>query len=110
MLLNGTLVSGYWAAGLSMTRDKDVRFHVWKHRDILFSLLWHHETKADFGLVNPISFLKSPMILIAVVGLGFVIGMPYLLDSSKCGTFLKVLDRAHSSLSLIVHCTDIDTL
>ena len=30
---------------------------------------------------NPISFLQSPMILIAVVGLGFVIGMPYLLDS-----------------------------
>ena len=30
---------------------------------------------------NPISFLQSPMILIAVVGLGFVIAMPYLLDS-----------------------------
>ena len=30
---------------------------------------------------NPISFFKSPMILIAVVGLAFVIGMPYLLDN-----------------------------
>ena len=33
--------------------------------------------------VSPLSLLKNPMILIAVVGLGFVFGMPYLMDSSK---------------------------
>lgn len=34
-------------------------------------------------IVSPLSLLKNPMILIAVVGLGFVVGMPYLMDSSK---------------------------
>ncbi len=41
--------------------------------------------RADFRraiIVSPLSLLKSPMILMAVVGLAFVIGMPYLLDSS----------------------------
>ena len=38
-----------------------------------------------FGAVNPLDLLKNPMILIAVVGLAFVFGMPYLLDNS---TFL----------------------
>ena len=28
------------------------------------------------------SLLKNPMILIAIVGLGFVFGMPYLLENS----------------------------
>lgn len=32
--------------------------------------------------VSPLDLLKNPMILIAVVGLGFVVGMPYLMDSS----------------------------
>lgn len=32
--------------------------------------------------VSPLSLLKNPMILMAVVGFGFVVGMPYLLDSS----------------------------
>lgn len=33
-------------------------------------------------IVSPLSLLKNPMILIGVVGLAFVIGMPYLLDNS----------------------------
>jgi hypothetical protein len=33
-------------------------------------------------IVNPMSLLKNPMILIAVVGVGMMVGMPYLLDSS----------------------------
>lgn len=32
--------------------------------------------------VSPLDLLKNPMILIAVVGLAFVIGMPYLMDNS----------------------------
>lgn len=36
------------------------------------------------GIVSPLALLKNPMILIAVVGFGFVFGMPYLLDSSTC--------------------------
>ena len=32
--------------------------------------------------VSPLSLLKNPMILIAVLGLAFVVGMPYLLDNS----------------------------
>ncbi len=32
--------------------------------------------------VSPMSLLKNPMILIAIVGLGFVFGMPYLMDNS----------------------------
>ena len=32
--------------------------------------------------VSPLDLLKNPMILIAVVGLGVVVGMPYLMDSS----------------------------
>ena len=34
------------------------------------------------GIVSPLSLLKSPMILLAVVGLGLVVGMPYLIDNS----------------------------
>lgn len=33
--------------------------------------------------VSPLSLLKNPMILITVVGLAFVFGMPYMMDSSK---------------------------
>lgn len=32
--------------------------------------------------VSPMDLLKNPMILIAIVGLAFVFGMPYLLDNS----------------------------
>lgn len=39
-------------------------------------------------IVSPLDLLKNPMILIAVVGLGFVVGMPYLMDSSMFGLFL----------------------
>ena len=35
-----------------------------------------------WDVVSPLDLLKNPMILIAVVGLGFVFGMPYLMDSS----------------------------
>ena len=36
----------------------------------------------EIHTVSPLDLLKNPMILIAVVGLGFVFGMPYLMDSS----------------------------
>ena len=36
----------------------------------------------DRATVSPTDLLKNPMILIAIVGLGFVFGMPYLLDNS----------------------------
>ena len=32
--------------------------------------------------VSPLSLLKNPMILIGILGLGMVVGMPYLLDNS----------------------------
>lgn len=38
-------------------------------------------------IVSPLSLLKNPMILIAVVGLAFVVGMPYLLDNSMFRPF-----------------------
>ena len=34
------------------------------------------------GIVSPLALLKNPMILIAIVGFGFVVGMPYLLENS----------------------------
>ena len=37
----------------------------------------------DDTAVDPLSLLKNPMILIGVVGFAFVVGMPYLLDSSE---------------------------
>lgn len=35
-----------------------------------------------YRIVSPLSLLKNPMILMAIVGFGFVVGMPYLLDNS----------------------------
>lgn len=32
--------------------------------------------------VSPLTLLKNPMVLIGVLGLAFVMGMPYLMDSS----------------------------
>lgn len=43
------------------------------------------------NLVSPLDLLKNPMILIAVVGLGFVVGMPYLMDSSMFFCFFSPL-------------------
>lgn len=51
------------------------------------------------GVVSPLSLLKNPMILIAVVGLAFVVGMPYIMDSSMFLT-LKPL-RQH--LDIVMH-------
>lgn len=36
----------------------------------------------DGVTVSPMSLLQNPMILLAVVGFGLMIGMPYLIDSS----------------------------
>ena len=44
-------------------------------------------------VVNPLGLLKSPMILIGVVGLGFVVGMPYLLDNSMFVIDPSLLER-----------------
>lgn len=42
-----------------------------------------HETEADTQvIVNPMSLLKNPMILMGIAGLGMVFGMPYLMDNS----------------------------
>ncbi|KAM0797575.1 hypothetical protein BDR22DRAFT_824203 [Usnea florida] len=38
----------------------------------------YYEARAGF---SPLDLLKNPMILIAVVGLAFVVGMPYLMDN-----------------------------
>ena len=45
---------------------------------------WRMTINADLNesIVNPLSMLKNPMILIGVLGLAFVIGVPYLLDNS----------------------------
>jgi hypothetical protein len=40
----------------------------------------------DGILVSPLSILKNPMILIALVSMGVVFGMPYLMDNSKLPT------------------------
>lgn len=40
--------------------------------------------------VSPLDLLKNPMILIAVVGLGVVFGMPYLMDSSMSTLLLSI--------------------
>jgi hypothetical protein len=32
--------------------------------------------------VSPLSMLKSPIVLLGIVGLGFAVGMPYILDNS----------------------------
>lgn len=40
----------------------------------------YYAARAGF---SPVSFLKNPMILMAVVSLGMIFGMPYLMDGSK---------------------------
>ena len=48
-----------------------------------FSLRWLGDANVWWcDVVSPLSLLKNPMILIAIVGLGFVFGMPYLLENS----------------------------
>lgn len=43
--------------------------------------------------VSPMSLLQNPMILLAVVGFGLMVGMPYLIDSSTFSfLFLVGLD------------------
>ena len=42
-------------------------------------------------IVSPLDLLKNPMILIAVVGLAFVVGMPYLMDNSMFLLSLSVV-------------------
>ncbi|KAL9124788.1 MAG: hypothetical protein Q9175_008175, partial [Cornicularia normoerica] len=51
--------------------EEPVEVRVLRSRD-------YYEARAGF---SPLDLLKNPMILIAVVGLGFVVGMPYLMDS-----------------------------
>ena len=36
----------------------------------------------QYAVVSPLSLLKSPMVLIGIVGLAFVMGVPYLLENS----------------------------
>ncbi len=43
--------------------------------------MWNANVLCD-DVVSPLSLLKNPMILIAIVGLGFVFGMPYLMENS----------------------------
>ena len=42
------------------------------------------------------SYLKSPMILIAIAGMGMMVGMPYLLDSSTSSAFFYHYIHSHS--------------
>jgi hypothetical protein len=36
-----------------------------------------------YGVVSVISLFKNPMILMAVVSLGLIVGMPYLMDNRE---------------------------
>lgn len=56
---------------------------------------WRNSANAR-DTVSPLDLLKNPMILIAVVGLGFVVGMPYLMDSSM-STSLRPSPDDHDS-------------
>lgn len=52
--------------------------------------LWKKGNLTNIGVlrtVNPMSLLKNPMILLGLVGFAFVIGMPYLLDTSTSPPF-----------------------
>ena len=53
----------------------------------------------SWATVSPLDLLKNPMILIAVVGLAFVVGMPYLMDSSRSlfSPFLLLLPQSLSA-------------
>ena len=44
-------------------------------------------TDMNHAQVSPLDLLKNPMILIGVVGLAFVVGMPYLMDNSTFTLF-----------------------
>jgi hypothetical protein len=44
--------------------------------------LWTSFANRCYNLVDPLSILKNPMILIAIVTMGIVFGMPYLMDNS----------------------------
>lgn len=50
-------------------------------------------------VVSPLSLLKNPMILIAIVGLGFVFGMPYLLENSTTSAFRPPLHHKRDWLT-----------
>ncbi|MCJ1260595.1 hypothetical protein MMC22_000457 [Lobaria immixta] len=52
----------------------------------------------DRGGFSPLSLLKNPMILIAVVGFGFVVGMPYLLDSMDPETRAEFEEQQKKSI------------
>ena len=43
---------------------------------------------ANERIVSLINMLKSPMILMAIAGLGMVFGMPYIMENSTSALFL----------------------
>lgn len=65
--------------------------------------LWWWILANSWAAVSPLDLLKNPMILIAVVGLGFVVGMPYLMDSSRSlfSPFLFLLPHRHRTRQLM---------
>ncbi|MCJ1465341.1 hypothetical protein MMC07_003959 [Pseudocyphellaria aurata] len=52
----------------------------------------------DRGGFSPMSLLKNPMILIAVLGFGFIVGMPYLLDSMDPETRAEFEEQQKKSI------------
>lgn len=55
-------------------------------------------TNIERVIVSLVSMLKSPMILMALAGLGLVFGMPYLLENSLFSQFLPpILPLSFSS-------------
>lgn len=42
-----------------------------------------------YYLVSPLSLVKNPMILLALVALGFMFGMPKLMENSMLGFFAR---------------------
>lgn len=63
----------------------------WLQKPCSYSVQHRRETSSQLVclIVSILSLLKNPMILLAVVGLGLVFGMPYLIDSSKFGYLLN---------------------
>ena len=62
--------------------------------------LWTYFANRWCNLVDPLSILKNPMILIAIVTMGIVFGMPYLMENSGPPSLvlsLFVADTEYSS-------------
>lgn len=51
---------------------------------ICYAIMWNNSDTDHTIAVNIIGFLKSPMILMALVSCGMIFGLPYMMENSKC--------------------------